>query len=310
MELSVIIVTWNSGRVIDKCLSALENAIGGLSFSVHVTIVDNKSSDNTIDVIREFHPNVEIIQNIKNCGFAAGVNCGIRVCNGDYIMLVNPDTIVSQEVIIGLTQWLESNHRIAGAAPRLVFSDGRLQFAGDKFWGVRSIALRQIGIPRGFALIRSVFSENCASHRRTVDWLSGACLLLRRTALQDVGLLDEEYFLYWEDQDWCYRATARGWKLWSLGDLAVVHLHSESSDVEHEGATIANIRATYTYFRKRGRPVGAVLAVAILYCGLLLRFTIWKIIALACQSKAAQSRVLSYKRALTQIIFGGASGND
>ena len=209
-RLSIVIVTFNSATEIDACLASL--AVHATSVDVETVVVDNASSDGTAAAVRARWPGVRVLDAGRNLGFAGGSNLGIRQTAGELILLLNPDTVVRPGALEALMAALDARPDAAVAGPRLVDSDGRPELSFGRmispFAELRQKLLVK-GHDRGLPLVAE-YVGRITNRPRDVDWVSGACLLVRRADAEAVGLLDERYFMYAEDVDFCAAIRARG----------------------------------------------------------------------------------------------------
>ena len=227
MDIAIIIVNWNTRDVLAQCLKSVYVSQTAKQFEVWV--VDNGSSDGSEQMIRESYPLVRLISNGDNVGFARANNQAIENSSGDYVMLLNPDTVVEKDVIESLANYLDKNPEIGAVGPRLLNPDGTLQESAypeptlaREFW--RMFHLDRIHIYAEYPMDK--WSEEAA---KEVDVLMGACLLIRRKALNQVGLMDEEFFVYSEEVDLCSRIRDYGWRISWLPTVEVIHLGGQST---------------------------------------------------------------------------------
>jgi GT2 family glycosyltransferase len=216
---SVVVVTYDSAAWIERCLA---------SVAEHERIVvDNGSSDGTVALVRERFPDVRVLEG-PNVGFGAGMNAGMRVASGRYFLVLNADAWAVGDAVERLVAFAEAHPRAAVVGPRLRFPDGRLQRSARAFptpWRLATeyLFLRKLG-PR--TRVFNAFYEGPFEHDRAreVDWLFGPCLLVRRAATDEVGLFDEDYFMFSEEVDWCWRFRRAGWQVWFTPDAEFVHV--------------------------------------------------------------------------------------
>ena len=222
-DLSIIIVSWNTCDLLLQCLRTLADTPGNLS--VEVTVVDNGSTDGTAAAVKHAFAWAKVIRIPTNQGFAAGNNVGIKSSTGRYVMLLNSDTLVSPGALTGLVEFMERHRDVGAVGPRLLQSNGKPQpfaFGGDPTPGY----LVRRGLFR-LVLKRALYDWN-TNQVQTVNWVSGACLLARREAIEKTGLLDENMFMYFEDNDWCLRIRRAGWTVCYNPQVAVIHLGGQS----------------------------------------------------------------------------------
>ncbi len=263
-DLSIIIVNWNTKDYLLGCLKALTNSDEGLSREV--IVVDNGSQDGSPDELKRFFPTVHLIGNQNNLGFAKAVNQGIREASGKYLLLLNPDTRLKEGVLETLLSFMEENQEVAVAGPQLLNGDGSKQNSIANFPSLATELLNK-------SLLRWLFPQKYPGKEKDylnpieVDSVIGACLMVRREAIEKVGLLDEDYFLFLEETDWCYRMKKAGWKIYHVPQARVYHFQGKSAEKERNRAKVEFYRSRYIFFKKnRGRG-----QVFILRIGLLVR---------------------------------------
>jgi GT2 family glycosyltransferase len=227
-RLSIVIVTFNSANDIDACLASL--AAARSSVDSEIVVVDNASSDGTAAVVRGRWPGARVLDAGGNLGFAGGSNLGIRNTFGDLVLLLNPDTAVRPGALDALIAALDRRADAAVAGPRLIDARRRAEVSFGRMTGPFA-ELRQkllvTGHDRGLPLV-SGYIDRLTRHARDVDWVSGACLLVRRADAEAVGLLDERYFMYAEDVDFCAALRARGRAILFVPAAEVVHFRGRS----------------------------------------------------------------------------------
>jgi len=223
-DLSIVIVTRNNWSFLTQCLKSLYEAPPARVFDV--VVVDNASTDGTPDRLRNAFPSVSIIENPENRGLSAATNQGIRATAGRYVLLLNDDTLVHGPSFDALVTFLDAHPDAGAAGGRVLNPDGTTQSCFNAFptlWQHLLIATR-IG-----ALFNETYpAVTSAADCRTVDWITSACLMLRRKALDSVGLLDEQYFVYGDEVDLQYRLHRAGWKVYFVPDATTVHFGGRS----------------------------------------------------------------------------------
>jgi GT2 family glycosyltransferase len=227
-RLSIIIVTYNSRGHVDACLESMVSSPPGIDHEI--VVVDNASPDGTATAIRERWLGVRVIDAGDNVGFARANNLGIRQTFGELILLLNPDTVVRPGAIDTLVQALDSRPDAAIAGPRLIDAKGRAELSFGSMIGPVA-ELKQKMLVKGHARdlpIVSGYVESATRAARDVDWVSGACLLVRRADAEAVGLLDERFFMYTEDVDFCAGMRARQRRVLFVPAAEVIHLRGES----------------------------------------------------------------------------------
>jgi len=302
----VIIVNWNTRRALAACLQNL----GGEAEAVplDVVVVDNASKDGSADMTASDFPGVELIRNSANLGFARAVNIPLgRLKNRpdvEFVLLLNPDTIFPRGTIRRLVDHLAAHPQAAACAPALRLPDGRFQTGAGGFLPSFLTALTYFFfISRFCPGCRALFLNQAALAGRPdsvpVEWLSGACFLVRRKAADEVGFLDERYFLYAEDIDWGARMKKKGWRLDYLPRLTVVHCHGLSM---REHSPLSDPRWLEGLFAFTRASRGGAEASAVRICaalGFLLRAGGYGGAALICPKNSA----LYLKRATDMVRF-------
>ncbi|MBN2394322.1 MAG: glycosyltransferase family 2 protein [Anaerolineae bacterium] len=264
MDLSIIIVNWNTKELLARCLESI-----GASFvpqdtktvdllasrepiSYEVFVADNASTDGSAVMVREHFPEVHLIENSENVGFARANNQAIPQSTGRYMLLLNSDTEVHPGALEELVQFMEARSQVGGCGPRLLNADGSLQASchpmltpGREFW--RLMFLDRIWR-------RATYDQQRwdPSIPRQVEVIKGACFLLKREALDQVGLLDGQYFMYTEEMDLCYRLLQAGWQLWWVPKAVVTHFGEASSKQVAENMYIQLYRSKVQFHRKFG----------------------------------------------------------
>ena len=233
-RLAIVIVTYNSARDIDRALRSLADPPPATPHEI--LVVDNASADDTVTRVRASWPGVRLIASPSNLGFAAANNRGIRESSSELVLLLNPDTSVPRGAIDRLVAHLDARPDVAIVGPRIVDGEGRAELSFGSMIAPLT-ELRQkvlvVGNDRGLRPIVSMV-DRMTRRTREVDWVSGACLLIRRADVEAAGLLDERFFLYTEDVDLCASVRRRGRTVLFAADVEIQHLRGRSA-----GATTA-----------------------------------------------------------------------
>lgn len=255
-DLSVIIVSHNHGHYLPACLRALSPE--RQDAAVEVLVVDNVSTDDTQAVVAGF-PWATLMRNTTRQGFAANNNQALRVARGRHVMLLNPDTEAEAGALDKLTAFLDAHPRVGLCGPQLRFPDGAIQPSCRRFPTPASVLARRTPLRRW--LWRSSLNNRHLmadlDHTRTqpVDWLLGACLVVRRPFLETVGLLDAGFFLYVEDIDWGWRAHAAGWEVMYYPEARIIHHHLAVSDRRlFSRNSWWHLQSMWRYYRKHLAP--------------------------------------------------------
>lgn len=232
MKLSVIIVNYNVRAYLEQCLRTVFKALEGLEGEVFV--VDNQSTDGSVELVREKFPQVRLIANTENVGFSRANNQAIRIAQGEYVLLLNPDTVVGEDVFHKVVAFLDAHPKAGGLGVKMVDGTGHFLPESKRGLPTPQVAFfKIIGLSRLFPRSR-VFGRYHLGHlpeneNAQIEILSGACMFLRRRTLDEVGLLDESFFMYGEDIDLSYRITLGGYENWYFPDARIIHYKGEST---------------------------------------------------------------------------------
>jgi len=272
IQVSVVIPSFNTREVLLRALASFQQTVDG--FPSEVIVVDNGSGDGSADAVAEKFPGVKLIRNAGNRGFARAVNQGLRAARGSYYLLLNSDTEMAGPFLGTLVRYLEAHPDVAVAAPRLLNSDGSDQGTARTFptWSAYLFGRRS---PLTRLWPQNPFSSRylVGRHRQDpgsfdVDIVSAACMLVRAEAVRQIGLLDEGFFMYWEDEDWCRRFRRAGWRVCCVPSVSVVHHEGASSRLLRRRLIVEMHRGAYRYFQKhhaRGRWwLAALVALALI----------------------------------------------
>ena len=254
MDISVIVVNWNAGSVLEECLRTIIRELETLSGEC--LVVDNGSQADDVQGLQQQFPQIVLLANPRNLGFARAVNQGIRRSQGRYLMLLNPDAALTHGSLRHLISCLDTQADIGVIGPRIMNEDGTIQGSARTFPGVFTAFFGRT------SFLTRHFPNNPLSGRQVqalnaqieglqpVDWVSGACMLIRRQAIEEVGELDEQFFLYWEDADLCWRMHKQGWRVVYDPQVYVSHLVGASSKQAPFRSLIAFHQSAYRLYRK------------------------------------------------------------
>jgi len=247
-DLSVIIVTFNVREMTIDCLQSLY-AAQPEGVSMEVLVVDNASSDDTVQAVQARFPDLKWILNSSNKGFAAANNQALRMASGEFILLLNPDTVVKPGAIEILLDFMRKNGKVAVCGPRLVKANGKPQHSVLPFPSALENLLRCTGLDRLiYAHKRDAFYWR--NQPFTADYLTGACLMLRRAAIEGEFLFDERFFMYAEEMDLCLRLHRRGWQVYFVPAAEVIHFGGQSAQSIPVDSFIMKQRSLILFFHK------------------------------------------------------------
>ena len=231
MEVSIIIVNWNTRDILRDCLDSFYETKNNLSYEI--IVVDNASTDDSVKMIVSDYPEVKVIQNNENRGFAAGNNQGILEAKGTYVLLLNTDTIILDNAITKMVRFADAHPESAIVGCRVLNKNRTLRSTRFMYPSVLNMILSTVYLNKIFSnhkfFGRERMSGFDADHVHEPEVVSGCCMLARKEAIQQVGMLDEQYFMYGEETDWCYRFAKTGWKISFTPDAEIIHLGGASS---------------------------------------------------------------------------------
>ena len=242
-KISIIIVSYNVCQLLDECLVSVKKALGGIDGEIFV--VDNNSSDRTMEQLPARHPDVHFIANRENVGFACANNQAIRQAAGEYVLLLNPDTVVFEPTIRYCLDFMDAHPKAGGAGVRMLTRDG--QYAPESRRAVPTpwvAFLKMLGFTSRYYMSQLPWDQPSQ-----IEVISGAYCLLRRKAFDQVGLLDEDFFMYGEDIDLSYRLLKGGWQNWYL-PCEIIHYKGESTEKSSFRYVHVFYQAMLIFFRK------------------------------------------------------------
>jgi len=248
MDLSIIIVTYNSEKYILDCLNSVERAT--LDIQHEIFLIDNQSVDQTRTVIKKFRNSIVLLENPKNVGFAKAVNMGLRKASGKFILLLNPDVIIQSDSLSPMINFMKNHSKIGICGCKLLHQDHSLQYSKGSFPTLFSMLLFRLVLPRRMRKYHLWGYEKIGR----CDWVTGAFMLMRNRLIEEVGFFDENYFVYYEDMDYCLQVKKKGWEVYYYSEIMAYHLnpHAISTrylQVENE------IRRSRLYFFRKNRSM-------------------------------------------------------
>ncbi|MBN8705711.1 MAG: glycosyltransferase family 2 protein [Bacteroidetes bacterium] len=251
MKVSIIIVNYRVPQLLNACLASIRNQV---KVQYEVIVTDNASNDGSVEMIREKHPWVKLIASPVNTGFSAGNNLAMPFATGDYIFFLNPDTIVVKDSVDVLCQYLDSHPETGLVAPRLLNGDGSLQRSIRNFYSFSETLLDNRLFPFLFSG-SAWFQKNSLTFwqhdsERSVDWAKGAALLVRKSILDKIGYFDEQFWIYGEEMDLCYRIIKEGWKIDFTPAAEIIHFEKQSSRQHNSVMFIQNYKSFYLFLLK------------------------------------------------------------
>jgi GT2 family glycosyltransferase len=262
LKFSIVIVNYYSGLLSKACIQSVRKTYAGTDYEV--IVVDNDSKDDSREILTSEIDNIKVKFTGKNLGYAKAVNIAISETSGEYIILLNPDIVALKDGITELIKFMDENPKVGIASGQLINPNGSIQDSGFRFYKPITILYRRTFF-RHFPwakrhLDRIFMHDTDFTKNQKVDWVLGACMCIRRSALEKVGLMDERFFLYFEDMDWCRRFWKLGWEVWYVPRARFAHYHKRES-AQEQGVFIflnpvarIHISSGFKYFMKyRGK---------------------------------------------------------
>lgn len=252
-DLSIITVNHKTKNLLKQCLNSIYSE--NYHFSYEVSVVDNDSKDSSIEMVKKKFRQVKLIENRNNLGFAAANNQALRRSNARYLLLINPDTVVLPDSLNVMMEFMDEHPEAGIAGCKLLNPDYSLQYSCRKFSNFATFFLRGIHLdsifPNNTILRKYMMFDWDHNEVREVEWVLGSCMMVRRKAIEQVGMLDENFVLYFEDQDWCYRMWKHGWKVYYVPQAQMIHYYQRRSAKQFLNvSTWTHIKSMLYFFKK------------------------------------------------------------
>lgn len=253
LDLSIIIVNWNVKKYLLECIRSILQNISNVSFEI--IVVDNNSTDDSVREIKDTYPNVSIIENISNLGFAKANNIGARASKGRYILLLNPDTIVFPMTIEYLVNYLDCHQDVGAVGGKIVCPESNFIGGARHFPSLLTEFIDHLRLSSFFPHNKFFGFYNLKywdyNDNRDVDVLSGACIMTRKQIVNEIGLFDESFFMYGEDIDLCFKIKKAGWRIVFVEKAKIIHYGEKSAEQTLNGEMeIESLWSKYYYFKK------------------------------------------------------------
>ena len=280
MTLSIVIVNYNTERLLRSCLESVYAGANGTPLTIWV--VDNNSHDSSVAMVKSFFPKVQVIENRCNVGFSKANNAVISRSESDYILLLNPDTLIIENAIEQMVKFMEEHPTVGIAGCKVLNRDGTLQLACRRSIPTPRVAFfRLTGLSKLFPKSRIMAEYNLTytnpEQTHEVGAVSGAFLMIRRKAVEEIGLLDERFFMYGEELDWCLRAKRAGWAVMYHPAAQIIHYKGESTKHNSRKAAVEFYRAMYLFHRKHFAKDHSIFGNALIYAGIFVKaFCSWR----------------------------------
>lgn len=275
-ELDIIIVNYNSTPYLRKCLQSAYNCMEGLAANVFV--VDNASTDN-VEAVKEEFPDINLLKIKKNIGYAGAVNRCLPKCSAPFVVVMNPDICVAPGCFQSILQYMHKNEDVAITGPKVIDCCNRVQGSARSFptpltalFGRNSLLTK--ALPDNRISCQNILTGRADGGPLDVDWVSGAFMAVRKSAINKVGPMDDRFFLYWEDADWCKRMLLDGWRIVYYPGASILHYSGCSSKDNFLKSVLAFHKSAFRLFCKyhRGSRMAHAMLDPLVFWGLSLRF--------------------------------------
>ncbi|MBI1281429.1 MAG: glycosyltransferase [Anaerolineaceae bacterium] len=303
LDLSIIIVNWNAKDLLTRCLQCVESTVKKISYETFV--VDNASTDGSQEMVRRDFPNVKLIANEGNVGFATANNQAMKVSEGRYVLLLNSDAFVKENTIDAMVAFMDEHPEAGMAGCKLLYGDGSLQPSCATFPTLTTEIIIALGLdklfPKSSLFGKYLMTDWDYNDTRDVDAILGAFMLVRADLIPKVGMMDEGFFMYSEEVDWCYRFKDAGWKILFYPGVECIHLWGGSSNAVKGETLLRLYRSRVRFFRKHYGKLSALCLKFILSMYASVRvsaFTLLALIGKGSQSKQKQSAYYTLLRSI------------
>ena len=307
-DVAIIIVNWNTREILRDCLHSVYEQTQGINFEV--IVVDNASSDGSAEMVRQKFPQVVLIENTENRGFAAANNQGIAVAGGRYVLLLNSDTIVLDGAIQKSAAYADCHPDIGILGCQVWENETTIQRTCFRFPSVWNLFLHALGFRRLFPRSRFFGREKIVGWERNtereVDVVSGMFMLVRRESIDQVGLMDEDYFVYAEETDWCWRFRKAGWRCVFTPTARIIHLDGGSKSTEQVSAKmyVQQQKSLLIFHRKQRGWFSWIAAKSVYIFFMLIRYLVFLFLSFVKPNSGAVKKTVQSRAALRFHLFG------
>jgi GT2 family glycosyltransferase len=307
MDTSIVIVNWNTKNLVCNCIKSVYKSVGNISFEI--IVVDNGSSDGSVEAVKSGFADVKIISNEQNRGYAAACNQGIRMSQGKYVLLLNSDTVLYEGAIEKTFNCAQQRPKAAVIGCQVMVDADTVQMTCFRFPDLTGLVLRTTGLSRLFKNNRFFGRDSMAWWKRDtemkVDVVSGMFMFVRREAIDKVGLMDEDFFFYVEDVDWCYRFYRAGWDNIFWPGARVLHVHggSQSSGIVRMSSFVQQQKSILLFFRKHRGGIICLFARLLISALFASRSFGWTVIALLKKRTDPSYKIVAANRNVSWGAF-------
>ncbi|MCK4578245.1 MAG: glycosyltransferase family 2 protein [Candidatus Marinimicrobia bacterium] len=303
--LSIIIVNFNVGKYLDRCLHSVFNSDSSLEFEV--IVIDNASTDDSLVIVPEEYPRVHLIKNEKNVGFATACNQGIRKAKGTTLLLLNPDTELQPDTLKEIQKFLLETSDAGVVGCKLLDREGKVQQSARSFPTLGDYLFHNLYLMRLFPTNklfgRYYLTNRQLEHPEEVDMVIGAFFMIRRELLDQIGLLDEQFFIYAEEREFCMRAKAAGWKVYYNPLVSATHIGGISARQQAPEMFIEQCRSTLLLHQKHDVPFTVGYVRGSLIIGVIIRYLMWSIGSIVKPSKDSYKKQRVYAVAARWLLM-------
>lgn len=287
MDLSILIVNWNTCDLLEHCLTSIYENVTKVEYEV--IVVDNASQDGSVEMVRQRFPQVTLIENNENLGFAQANNQAMERTVGDYLLLLNSDTLVLPGAVEKMLGFMQAHPDVGAMSCKLLDEKGVTDYFPKTFPTLRSEASWLLWLS---GLFDRVTKYGFLDRYRVgeVDRIKGACMQVRREVVESVGLMEEQLFMFAEEDDWCFRIRKQGWKIYYLPDVAIIHYQGASVKQASQEMFLQLHKSKVAFFRKHYGPFLAVLLKIVYLVGYSLRLSVVSLSSLASRRSADKAR--------------------
>ncbi|MFF5993855.1 glycosyltransferase family 2 protein [Lysinibacillus sp. KU-BSD001] len=274
MDLTIVIINYNTKKLTLECIDSVYKS--NLPYMFEIFVVDNHSSDSSVEAIKKHYPNVRLVENKENVGFSKANNQAIKQAQGRYILLLNSDTVLMENTLAVMTQYMDNHIDVGAAGCEVLLPNGKLDQACHRGFPTPQASFYYMS---GLAKKYPNSSKYNGYHKsylnmkeiHEIDCLVGAFMLIRKETINQVGMLDEEFFMYGEDIDWCYRIKEGGWKIIYNPTVSIIHYKGASSRKKPFKIIYEFHRAMYLFHKKHYAKKYSIFVNCLVYAGIAVK---------------------------------------
>ena len=307
-DVSILVVNWNTRKILCNCLRSVYEQTREINFEV--IVIDNASADGSAERIKKEFPQAILIPNSDNRGFAAANNQGMKIAKGRYVLLLNPDTVVLDGAVQKSVAYADDHQDVGVLGCQVWLNDKEIQQTCFSFPSVCGLIMQKTGLCRMFPRSGVFGWEKMAGWNRDtereVDVVSGMFMLVRREAIDQVGLMDEAYFIYAEETDWCFRFKRAGWKCVFTPTARIVHLDGGSKSTEQISTKmfVQEHKSLLIFYKKQRGVVSWAVARGIYIFSMLIRYGVFVALSFFQRDNNASKKASQSQAALKFLLFG------